>query len=144
VAERSTALAPETVQLPVETPDAGVPQAVAEETPTKRKHGTSDPWACQGDVPAQEIKALLADRQVQIRSCYEKRLRVDNTLQGTLRLQVRIGNDGKVAATRAGGTLRDPEVFNCVQALAKKWSFPAPTGGNCAVFDAPYTFTPKQ
>ena len=143
VAERSTALAQDDLQLPVEEPDAGAPPAVAEE-PTKKKRTGPDPWACQGDVPAQEIKALLADRQVQIRSCYEKRLRVDNTLQGTLRLQVRIGNDGKVDATRAGGTLRDPEVFNCVQTLAKKWSFPAPTGGNCAVFDAPYTFTPKQ
>ena len=144
VAERSTSLAQDTVQLPVEEPDAGPPPAVAEEEPKKKRTGAGDAWACQGDVPAADIKALLADRQVQIRACYEKRLRVDNTLQGTLRLQVRIGNDGKVAATRAGGTLRDPEVFNCVQTLAKKWSFPAPKGGNCAVFDAPYTFTPKQ
>ena len=82
--------------------DAGAPPSIAEE-PTKKKRGAGDPWSCQGDVPAAEIKQLLADRQVQIRSCYEKRLRVDNTLQGSLRLQVRIGNDGKVQATRAGG-----------------------------------------
>jgi hypothetical protein len=142
--ERSTALAQDTVQLPVEEePDAGAPPVAAIEEPKKRRGG-SDPWNCNGDVPAAEIKQLLADRQVQIRSCYEKRLRVNNMLQGSLRLQVRIGNDGKVQATRAGGTLRDPEVFNCVQALAKKWSFPAPKGGSCAVFDAPYNFTPKQ
>jgi hypothetical protein len=144
VAERSTALAQDTLQLPVEEePDAGAPPPVAEEPTKKKVRGAADPWACQGDVPSQEIKALLADRQVQIRACYEKRLRVNNMLQGSLRLQVRIGNDGKVQATRAGGTLRDPEVFNCVQNLAKKWTFPAPTGGSCAVFDAPYNFTPK-
>jgi hypothetical protein len=140
-AERSTALAQDTLQLPVEEKDAGAPVAVEE--PKKPKRSGSDPWSCQGDIAAAEIKQLLADRQPQIRACYEKRLRVNNTLQGSLRLQVRIGNDGKVEATRTGGSLKDVEVYNCVQQLAKKWSFPPPSGGKCAVFDAPYNFTPK-
>jgi hypothetical protein len=141
-AERPTALAQDTLQLPVEEPDAGAPVAV-EEPKKPKKGGGSDPWSCQGDIPPAEIKQLLADRQPQIRACYEKRLRVNNTLQGSLRLQVRIGNDGKVEATRTGGSLKDVEVYNCVQQLAKKWSFPPPSGGKCAVFDAPYNFTPK-
>jgi hypothetical protein len=141
-ATRSTALAQDTLQLPVEEPDAGAPKA--DDEPKKvHRSGGPDPWSCQGDVAPAEIKQLLADRQPQIRACYEKRLRANNTLQGSLRMQVRIGNDGKVQATRVAGSLHDPEVFNCVQALAKKWSFPAPTGGSCAVFDAPYNFTPK-
>src|SRR5688572_7761976 len=71
VAERSTALAQDTIQLPVEEPDAGAPPPTIEEPTKKKVRGAADPWACQGDVPSQEIKALLADRQVQIRACYE-------------------------------------------------------------------------
>jgi hypothetical protein len=144
-AERSTALAQEAVQLPVEEPeDAGAP-VVAEpvKKPKKGGGGGNDQWSCAGDIPTGDIKQLLADRQPAIRACYEKRLRVNNMLQGNLRLQLRIGNDGKVQAARASGSLRDPEVFNCVQTLSKKWSFPAPSGGSCAVIEAPYNFTPK-
>jgi len=57
---------------------------------------------------------------------------------------VRINNDGKVSNTRVRGSMRDPEVTKCIQNLAKNWSFPTPAGGACAVFDAPYNFTPKQ
>lgn len=144
-AERSTALTQDAIQLPVdEEPDAGAPVAEVVEEPKKPKRtGTTDSWSCEGDIPAAEIRSVLEERAPQIRACYEKRLRVNNLLQGSLRLQVRVGNDGKVTAARTSGTLKDPEVSSCIQALARKWSFPPPTGGNCAVFDAPYNFTPK-
>ena len=56
---------------------------------------------------------------------------------------VQVFENLKAVAEAAGGSLKDVEVYNCVQQLAKKWTFPAPTGGKCAVFDAPYNFTPK-
>ena len=95
-------------------------------------------------MPAAEIRRVLGDSQTQVRSCYERRLRNNNMLQGTVNLQVKIGNTGRVTGTRIRGTLQDADVKNCVQALAKNWSFPAPSGGTCAVFDAPYNFTPKN
>ena len=74
----------------------------------------------------------------------ERALRNDNQLQGSVQLEVRIGNDGKVSNTRIHGSLRDPEVSKCVQNLARNWVFHSPSGGSCAVFKAPYNFTPKH
>jgi TonB family protein len=142
--ERSTALTNDTVQIPVvEEEDAAV--APVEEPEVKRpSRSGNDPWSCQGELPATDIKKVLGDQQASIRSCYERALRNDNQLQGSVRLDVRIGNDGKVSNTRVHGSLRDPEVSRCVQNLAKNWVFHSPAGGSCAVFSAPYNFTPKH
>ncbi|MDB4987111.1 MAG: hypothetical protein JWN04_2289, partial [Myxococcaceae bacterium] len=145
-AERSTALTPDTIDIPADEPvaieDAGLADA---EAPKKHARApASDPWECQGDIPAADLRSTLAEGSSAIRGCYERQLRNDNMLQGDVRLQVRIGNDGRVAATRVTGTLKDPEVKSCMQNVAKGWKFPAPAGGACAVFDAPFKFTPKQ
>jgi len=143
--ERSTALANDTLEIPEPVPepvDAGAPKV--EEPKKKGPRRVVDSWSCEGDVPAAEIKRILADSQPQVRSCYERQLRNNNLLQGTVNLQVRIGNDGRVASTRVAGSMKDAGVKTCIQGVAKNWSFPAPTGGTCAVFDAPYNFTPKN
>ncbi len=143
-AERSTSLANDALEIPeAAEPDAGAPEKVeVAKKPPNRPVG--DQWACEGDVPATDIRRILSDSQTQVRSCYERRLRNNNMLQGTVNLQVKIGTTGKVTGTRIRGTLQDAEVKSCVQSLAKNWSFPSPTGGTCAVFDAPYNFTPKN
>jgi hypothetical protein len=145
-AERSTALSNDTLEIPEEIPEEVPAEPEQPSAPQKKavRAPAGDPWECAGDLDPKDIRRVLADSQSQIRSCYERRLRNDNMLQGALTLQVRIGNDGNVSATRLRGTLNDKEVRECVQGLAKKWSFPAPTGGNCAVFDAPYNFMPKN
>jgi len=143
-AERPTALSNPTIEIPTEEPpveDAGVPEPEPGKKPVKQ---AGDPWSCQGELPTPEIRRVLAEHQSAIRSCYERQLRNDNQLQGEVKLQVRIGNDGKVTATRTSGNLRDSDVKSCMQNIAKSWSFPAPSGGACAVFDAPFKFTPKQ
>ncbi len=142
-AERPTALAPETVEIPPEIPEE--PDAGPEPAPPPKRPRAApgDPWACEGDIPPAEIRRILDEGQSAIRSCYERQLRNDNQLQGDVRMQVRVGNDGKVAATRVQGNLRDPDVKSCMQNIAKGWSFPAPSGGACAVFEAPFHFTPK-
>ena len=104
----------------------------------------NDPWDCAGDIPAAELRGTLSEGSSAIRSCYERQLRNDNTLQGDVTLQVRVGNDGKVSGTRVAGNLRDPEVKSCMQNIAKNWKFPAPAGGTCAVFEQKFKFTPKQ
>jgi TonB family protein len=142
--ERSTALSNDTVQIPIEEePDAAV-AAVEEPEVKKPNRPAQDPWACPGDLPASDIRKVLSEQQASIRSCYERALRNDNQLQGSVELQVRIGSDGKVSNTRIHGSLRDPEVSKCIQNLARNWVFHAPSNGNCAVFNAPYHFTPKQ
>lgn len=144
-AARSTALTEETLEIPAPEVDAGKPPPAEDPAPTTKKpRRPGDSWSCQGDIPAKQIKQVLADSQTQIRSCYERQLRNNNMLQGSVNLQVKVGAGGKVVATRARGSLGDKEVLSCMQNLAKNWSFPAPEGGPCAVFDAPYNFTPKN
>jgi outer membrane biosynthesis protein TonB len=138
----STSLEQNTVELPVDEPeDAGI---AAPEPPKRKVVPAGDPWACAGDIAPAAIRRVLGEEQAAVRSCYERQLRNNNMLQGDIKLQVRIGNDGKVAATRVGGNLKDADVKSCVQNVAKNWSFPAPAGGTCAVFEAPFHFTPKQ
>lgn len=142
-AERPTALSTPTMEIPEEpaVEDAGPPPE-PEKKPVRVAPG--DPWSCSGEVAVADIRRVIAENQAAVRSCYERQLRNNNLLQGEVKLQVRIGNDGKVTATRTGGDLRDSDVRTCIQNVAKNWTFPAPSGGTCAVFDAPYKFTPKQ
>jgi hypothetical protein len=142
--ERSTSLANNTIEIPPEEPDTGVPPEPEPEPTTKRPRSAQDPWACPGDIPVSDIKKVLNEAQSSIRSCYERALRNNNQLQGSVNLEVRVGASGRVDNSRIRGNLRDPEVSKCIQNLTKGWSFPAPTGGNCAVVGAPYNFTPKN
>lgn len=139
--ERSTALSNDTIEIPEEEP---VDAAVAAPEPTKKPRPAGDPWECAGDLAPAEIRRVLGQEQGAIRACYERQLRNNNQLQGDVVLQVRIGNDGKVAATRVRGNLKDNDVKSCMQKIAGGWTFPAPSGGTCAVFEAPFHFTPKQ
>lgn len=142
--ERSTSLSDDAVEIPDEEPDAGEADSAVAEPAKKPKVPAGDPWECSGDVAPTEIRRVLGQEQSAIRSCYERQLRNNNQLQGDVVLQVRIGNDGRVAATRVRGNLKDNDVKSCIQGVAKGWSFPSPAGGACAVFEAPYHFTPKQ
>lgn len=141
--ERSTSLATNTIEIPPEEPDTGV-EPEPEPEPVKRPRTTQDPWACPGDIPVSDIKKVLNDAQSSIRACYERALRNNNQLQGSVNLEVRVGASGRVDNSRIRGNLRDAEVTKCIQNLTKTWSFPAPTGGSCAVVGAPYNFTPKN
>jgi len=145
-AERSTALDNNLMAIPEDEPDAGAPAPTPEVTPPPKKRvvASGDPWECAGDLAPKDITKVLNESQSQIRSCYERELRNNNALQGDMKLQVKIGSDGSVASTRVRGTLNDKKVRECVQNIAKRWTFPAPGGGPCAVFDAPYNFMPKN
>jgi hypothetical protein len=140
--ERSTSLTQDTVEIPVDEPETDAGPAIVE--PVKKRAPSTDIWNCQGSLSGNDVRSVVADGSSAIRSCYERQLRNDNQLQGSVVLQVRIGNDGKVTTTRVTGNLKDNEVKNCMQTVAKGWSFPAPAGGSCAVFDAPFKFTPKN
>jgi outer membrane biosynthesis protein TonB len=142
--ERSTSLTQDTVEIPTEEPEQPDAGPAVVEAAKKPRLPAADLWNCQGSLSGGDVRAVVADGSSAIRSCYERQLRNDNQLQGSVVLQVRIGNDGKVTTTRVTGNLKDQEVKNCMQNVAKGWSFPAPAGGSCAVFDAPFKFTPKN
>lgn len=138
-AQRSTSLAEPEIVIPDE--DAGH-DAGEEEVVVKKKVVYVD-QRCNGTIPAQEAMAVVNRHRRQVRNCYERRLKVNNTLQGKVRMQLTIGRDGSVTGVQVGGSLGDPQVFSCIRSLAKRWTFPQPEGG-CATIAAPFDFTPKR
>jgi len=142
--ERSTRLAEPELVIPDPEPDAG-PEIDAG-PPRKRivyRYVRGD-WECSGSIDAAAARQVINQNRRQVRNCYERQLKTNHTLQGSLNLQVKVGSNGRVQAARVGGSLRDPTVFACVRRLAQSWSFPAPEGGNCAVISAPFNMTPQQ
>lgn len=144
VIERTTAIAEPDLLIPDPEPDAG-PQIDAG-PPRKRivyRYVRGD-WECSGEIPATAAQAVINENRRQVRNCYERQLKTNHQLQGTLSLHLRVGQNGQVTGAQVGGSLRDPAVFSCVRNLAQSWRFPAPTGGNCAVISAPFNLTPRE
>ncbi len=101
-------------------------------------------WECSGDIDRKTAAKLVATNKRQVTTCYERRLKMNNVLQGNLTLRIKVGATGNVVATAVSGSLNDREVYGCVRNLATKWNFPPPTGGNCAIVEAPFNFTPRK
>ena len=133
LAQQDLVLEPEPEPAPEPTPEPTKPKG-----PGQPKAGE---WECSGDLAG--ATAVINENRTQIRSCYERRLKVNNVLQGDVKLRVRIGTTGKVTATATAGSLRDAEVLSCMRQIAQSWTFSAPTGGNCAVLSVPFRFSPK-
>lgn len=148
VVERSTALADDDLYIPEPEPDAG-PEI--DSGPPRVRYvtryvggGGGGNWNCSGQINAAAAQSAMASNQLQFRNCYERRLKVNNTLEGRVSLQVKVGRDGSVSGVRTGGTLRDPQVLSCVRNIAQRMRFPAPQGGSCAVVAAPLNFSPRR
>jgi outer membrane biosynthesis protein TonB len=125
---------------PVAEPDAAVVEAPTE--PKKRATGgVRGDWDCSGDL--QGAMQVIAEQRSQVRACYERRLKVNNILQGELLVKLKVGANGKVVLANVSGSMKDAEVHSCVRKLATSWSFPTPSGGTCAVLQVPFQFSPK-
>ena len=142
VAERVNPMAQPELILE-ETKDAGKPQEeTAPDKPKVVRKEVRDEWDCEGDLARPALQGVIDSNRAQIRSCYERRLKMNNVLAGDLKLRLRVAPSGQVTATAVSGSLRDNEVFGCVRNIASKWSFPPPEKG-CAVIQVPFQFSPK-
>jgi len=130
------------LEAPAPEPDAAVPTEVAEEPKKRTGGGQRDDWDCSGDL--QGASQVINEQRAQVRACYERRLKVNNILQGELRVKLKVGANGKVVTTTIAGSMNDAEVNSCVRKLASSWSFAPPSGGNCAVVQVPFQFSPKS
>jgi hypothetical protein len=95
---------------PTASVDAGT------EKPIKRVGG--GPAGCAGPCEGSEppgLQGQLAAKAGLARGCYERALRQNPTLQGRLRVSVRVGTNGAVcSANIAQNELGDPGVASCV------------------------------
>jgi len=84
------------------------------------------------------IEEMLRQRRSQIRSCYERSLKHNAELAGTVTLRLRLDDAGRVAASAVDSeTLADPAVGRCLRNEAAGWSFP---GGRNATIVYPFVF----
>jgi hypothetical protein len=127
-----------------EPKDAGkAAEEAAEEKPKKAPREARGEWDCEGDLARASLQSVIDSNRAQVRSCYERRLKVNNVLQGDLKLKIKVAPSGSVTATQISGSLKDNEVFSCVRGIASSWKFPPPQNG-CAVVQVPFQFSPKQ
>ncbi|HEX4458371.1 MAG TPA: AgmX/PglI C-terminal domain-containing protein [Polyangia bacterium] len=85
-----------------------------------------------------EIESMVYRRATQIRACYERRLKRDPSLAGTVSLRLRVGDAGQVTRVDVeGSTLPDPLVAECLRREAAGWSF---SQGRNATVVYPFVF----
>ena len=100
-------------------------------------------WVCEGTIDAAAVRAVIqGEPSKQVQTCYERGLKNNNLLQGSMDVELTIGSAGAVRAVEVRGTLRDRSVYSCVKRVARTWKFPAPRGG-CVRINAPFQMTPK-
>ena len=145
---RPTQFEPE-IEIPDEVEDAGPEDTGPEDTGEEEAVAAMStmrraPRNCEGNLDVSALQQVVARQRPQVRACYERALKQNNILQGTVNVRMIIGSDGSVEQVSVGGSLRDNEVFGCVRRLARDWTFPRPTGGSCAQVNAPFTLTPRM
>ncbi|MCX7809123.1 MAG: AgmX/PglI C-terminal domain-containing protein, partial [Deltaproteobacteria bacterium] len=102
------------------------------------------PWGCSGNLEQEAVRRLVEEHRVQVRSCYERQLRQNPMLQGSVNVLVRVESQGTVGDMQLDGSLRDREVLSCMRTIISRIRFPPVTGGNCAIVRIPFSFTPQQ
>ncbi len=141
--EQSGLISDDTAGLILDEEDAGGPKVDAGRR-VRIVYVNSDgdvSWNCAGTIPPGDAARVIT--QSQVRACYERRLKQNQLLQGTMSLSMKIDVSGRVVGTKIGGTLRDNETYACVRQVAATWRFPQPRGG-CAVVSQPFSFSPRR
>jgi hypothetical protein len=111
---------------------------------TRYVGGGGGGWSCSGDLPRAAVESTIAENRLQFRNCYERRLKVNNQLEGRVTVNMRVSRTGAVDAVQVGGNLRDAEVLSCVRRIAQRIRFAVPSGGGCATVSAPFNFSPQR
>jgi hypothetical protein len=97
----------------------------------------------EGTIDTRRLAAFIRSKNGQVRQCYERRLKQNNLLQGTLTPQIRIHPSGSVMSVSfVQDSLNDGAVRDCVARLIRGWRFPEPEGGVVTISN-PYRFSPR-
>jgi hypothetical protein len=98
--------------------------------------------SCSGTVTS-DLETALAFRAKQAHRCYDSALAQDTTLQGHVKISVRVGYNGAVCgASVASNDLANSNVANCIANMFRgSGHFPTPKGG-CVNTDVPIALMP--
>jgi hypothetical protein len=129
------------IQLPLEEPDAGAPQAADAGRPRIR-YVTRYVDACPGTVDGPRVTAVVQANYGGLRECYNRQLRTNPSLQGNITAEWVINSNGSVGDIATSGPVaRDRAFKTCFENSLRRLRFPAPRGG-CAMFRQSFTFRP--
>lgn len=97
-----------------------------------------------GQIDTAKLKQVLRNNQGALQKCYERALKADPALMGSVQMTIRIGPGGKVLLARASSNeIGDRTALECMERRVRKWNFPSPTGGTVIVRKG-YRFTPQN
>ncbi len=102
------------------------------------------PRKTTGSLEPKQLREVFGQHNSAMQSCYERELKKDSNLEGTVELSLTIATNGSVRRTRVtGGDLRNDQVHECLKENARQWTFPEPEGGAAKV-RKPYSFAPNR
>jgi hypothetical protein len=135
-------------EAPPPPPPPAVPTAVDSAADVKSaKRSGSAAAGCAGPCEGTEapgFQGQLASKAALARRCYERALRQNSTLQGRMRVAVRVGPNGAVcSANVTQNDLGDMGVASCVAQIFRGATFAPPSGG-CVEAQVPIMFSPKN
>ena len=132
------------IEIPEEDAGPGDDEGAAQAPETTRSSQTRpEDWICRGNIQASQLSAIIKGQpSKQVQTCYERALKDNNLLQGSMTVLLTIGPSGSVRAVSVDGTLRDRQVYACVKRVAKTWKFPKPSDG-CVRTSVPFQMMPK-
>ncbi|MFN7824557.1 MAG: AgmX/PglI C-terminal domain-containing protein [Pseudobdellovibrionaceae bacterium] len=101
--------------------------------------GADEGWV--GSIDREAVRRVIRSILNQIKSCYERQLRVNSTLEGKVIIQFEIAEQGRVRTAKTKSTsLNDSTVESCVASRIREARFPEPPSGTIAVVDFPFVF----
>ncbi len=96
-----------------------------------------------GTIDTAEFNKFINSRFGQVKSCYERRLKVNTFLEGKVDVNISINKRGRVNwITVNRDTVKDKEMLSCVRKTIQSWQFPEPDGGG-VVFGKTFNFKKK-
>ena len=132
------------IEIPEEDAGSGDDEGATQAPePTRSSQPRPEDWICRGNIQASQLSAVIKGQpSKQVQTCYERALKDNNLLQGSMTVLLTIGASGSVRAVSVDGTLRDRQVYACVKRVAKTWKFPKPSDG-CVRTSVPFQMMPK-
>ncbi|PIS11241.1 MAG: hypothetical protein COT73_04935, partial [Bdellovibrio sp. CG10_big_fil_rev_8_21_14_0_10_47_8] len=95
----------------------------------------------EGTIDREAVRRVIRSILNQIKSCYERQLRVNSGLEGKVVIQFEIMEQGRVRSSKTkSSTMGNATVESCVAARIREARFPEPPTGTIAVVDYPFVF----
>jgi len=124
-----------------------------EEEPTPRLKPASGSGASQGGgntvtyeagptIGEADVIEVVRKKKGQVKSCYEKELKADPGLMGTVIVAWTVSPSGKVSGARVvANSTGNRELESCVKKKITSWTFPASHGASVDI-EYPFKFVP--